>query len=207
MSFAFGWRTKKSARYSQESMETITLSTIPSGVMVEQSANYSTVVVFLKEPWRLSLSIVSFVITLMVAPRSIKVCGIMVPLMWTSTIGLLGSRYFGQITYPNIRSESFPMTLMVGASLLHLPGCLKHFSLIKLLQIDTYFMACRSGIFTDKCFNSPRSSVSFGVGWTVADSLSRNGGFSLGSLSFLPSSTSLGGGWLYRTFLDHKLIS
>jgi len=59
------------------------------------NTSYNTIMVFLKEPWRLSLSIVSLVITLMVAPRSIKICGTIVPLMWTSTIGLPGSRYFG----------------------------------------------------------------------------------------------------------------
>jgi len=139
VSFAFGWRTKKSAGYSQESMETITSSTIPSGITVERSASYNTVVVFLKEPWRLSLSIVSFVITLMAAPRSIKVCGTIVPLMWTSTTGLPGSRYFGQIICPNIRSDSCPMKLMVGASLLCLPRCLKHFSLINLIDRHVFY--------------------------------------------------------------------
>lgn len=72
-----------------------------------------TVVVFLNEPWRLSLSMVSLVITLMAAQISIKVCGTMVPLMCTSNIGLPGSKYFGKIAYPNINSDSCPMTLMV----------------------------------------------------------------------------------------------
>jgi len=40
---------KKFAKYSQESTETRTSSTIPSGVTVEQSANCSTIEVFLKE--------------------------------------------------------------------------------------------------------------------------------------------------------------
>ena len=55
-------------------------------------------------------------------------------------------------------------------------------------------MAWRSGIFTHKCFNSPRSLVSSGVGWIVMDSLLGKGGFALGSLSSLSFSTSLGGG-------------
>jgi len=174
-------------------METIKSSTIPSGVMVEQFANCYTVVVFLREPWRLTLSIVSLIITLMVAPRSIRVWGIMVPLMWTSTIGLPGPRYFRQITCPNIRSNSCPMTLIVEASLLHLLGCLNHFSLIILLYIGTSFMAWRSGIFTHNCFNSPRSSVSSGVGCVVPDNLSGKGGMDFGSLSSF-SSSPLGGG-------------
>ena len=114
-------------------MYTITSSTIPSGVTVEQSASYITVVVFLNEPWRLSLSMVSLIITLMEALRSIIVFGTMVPLMCTSTIGLLGSKYFEHTTCPNIKLDSFPMTLMVGASLFHLCGCLKNFSLFNLL--------------------------------------------------------------------------
>ena len=190
MSFAFNWRTKKSARYSKESMDAIKSSTIPLGVMVEWSASCSTVVVFLKEPCSLSLRMVSFLITLIVAPRSIKVCGIIVPLMWTSTTRLLGSRYFGQITYPNIRLDSCPMKLMVGASLLCLPGCLNHFSLIILLYIGTSFMAWRSGIFTNNSFNSPRRSISSGVDYVLLDSLSRKGGIAFGSLSTLSSSTS-----------------
>jgi len=131
--FIFGWRTKKSAGYSQESTETITSSTISSRVMVEQSTSYNTIVVFLKKLWRLSLSIVSFVITLMVAPRSIELCGTILPLMWKSTTGLLESRYCGQSIYHNIRLNNFPITFMVGASHLLLPGCLKKFSLINLL--------------------------------------------------------------------------
>jgi len=130
----------------------------------------------------------------MEASRSIKVCEIMVPLMWKSTTGLPRSKYFGQITYPNIRLDSCPMTLMVGASLLCFPGCLKHFSLINQLYIGTSFMAWRSGIFTHNCFNSPKSSVSSGVHYVVLDSLSKKGGIDLGSLSYLSSSTSLGGG-------------
>ena len=55
-------------------------------------------------------------------------------------------------------------------------------------------MVWRSGIFTHKCFNSPRSLVSSGAGWTVADNLSGKGGIAFGSLSSLSFSTSLGGG-------------
>ena len=66
--------------------------------------------------------IVSLVITLMAAPRLIKVCGTMVPLMCTYTTRLPGSKYYGQITFPSIKSYNCPMTLMVGASLLHLHG-------------------------------------------------------------------------------------
>ena len=151
---------------------------------------------------------VSLVITLMVAPKSIKVWGMMVPLMWTSTTGLPGSKYFGQITCPNIRSDGCPMTLMVETSLFLLPGCLKHFSLTNLLYIGTSLMAWRSGIFTHNCLSSPRSSFSSGLGCVVTVSLSRKGGMAFGSLSYLSSLSSGGGGWRSeRVFPDRKLIS
>ena len=151
---------------------------------------------------------VSLVITLMAAPRSIRVWGIMVPLMWTSTTGLPGSKYFRQITCPNMRSDSCPMTLMVEASFFRLPGCLKHFSLINLLYISTSFMAWRSGIFTHNCLSSPKSSVSSGLGCVVTVSRSGKGGMALGSLSCFSSSSSRGGGWHSgRTFPDRRLIS
>ena len=151
---------------------------------------------------------VSLVITLMVAPRSIRVWGIMVPLMWTSTIGLPGSKYFGQITCPNMRLDSCPMTLMVEASFFRLPGCLKHFSLINLSYIGTSLMAWRSGIFTHNCLSSPRSSSSSGLGCVVAVSRSGKGRMAWGSLSYLSFSSSKGGGWHSgMNFPDHRLIS
>jgi len=144
----------------------------------------------------------------METPRSIKVWGITVPLMWTSTIGLPGSRYFWHITCPNIRSNSCPMILIVGASLLRLPRFLKQFFFIILLYIGTSFMAWRSSIFTHNCFNSPRSLVSSGDGCVVLISLSEKGDVTFGSCSCFSSSSSLGGGWLSgRTFSNHSLIS
>jgi len=133
---------------------------------------------------------------------------IVVPLMWTSTTGLPGSRYSGHITYPNIRSDSCPMTLIIVASLLHLPGCLKHFYLTIFLYIGTFFMAWRSGIFTHNYFSPSRSLVPFGVSCVVPVSLSGKGGMTFGSLSYFSSSSSLGVGWISRrTFLDCWLIS
>lgn len=141
MNLVLGWRTKKLAGYSQESMETITSSTTPSGATVDLSTICKTVAVFLNDPWRFSLSIVSLFVTLMAAPRSIKVWGTMMPLMCTSTTRFTGSRYFGQITHPNIKSDSCPMTLIVGVSLFLLPECWKNFSLINLLWIGTSLIA------------------------------------------------------------------
>lgn len=137
---------------------------------------------------------VSFFITLIAAPISIKVWGIMVPLMLTSTTRLPGSRYFRQITCPSIKLENCHMTLMVDASILCLPGCMKNFSLIILLYIGTYFMIWRSGILTYTCFNSPRSLVSYRVGCVVSCNPSGKGGIAFGSLSSLSSSSSLRGG-------------
>jgi len=92
------WRTKNLAWYSQESIETITSSTTPSGAALDLFASYNIVVVFINDHWGFNLSMVSIVITLMAAPRSIKVWGTMIPSMCTSTIGLPESRYFGKIT-------------------------------------------------------------------------------------------------------------
>lgn len=146
-------------------METIKSSTTPLGDIVDLSTTCNTIMVFLKAPWRLSFNMVSIFITLIVAPRSIKVLGTIMPSMCTSTTRLPRSRYFRNITLPSIRLDSFPTTLMVGVSLFLLPRILKHFSLIIVLYIGTYLMARRRGILIHKLFNSMRGSTSFGVCW------------------------------------------
>ena len=141
LNLVFSYRTRKTVGYSQESIVTITSSTIPSGVTVDQSASCRTVVVFLKVPWRLSFNIVSLVMKLMATHKSIRVLGNMTPSMCTYITRLLGSRYFGKITLPNIKSDSCPTTLMVGVSLFLLLGFLKQFSLMTLFYIGTSLMA------------------------------------------------------------------
>ena len=54
-------------------MKIITSSNMPSGATVDLSTSYSSMVVFLNDSWRLSLSIVSLVITFIAAPKSLRV--------------------------------------------------------------------------------------------------------------------------------------
>lgn len=72
-------------------------------------------------------------------------------------------------------------------------------------------MALRSGILKHIFFNSPRSSFSSRVGWTRRiNILGKGGGFTLGIVSSLSSSLSLGGygGWLSgSTLQDLRVIS
>ena len=90
------------------------------------------------------------------------------------------------------------------------PWILEALLLNQLIVIGTSFIAWRSGTFTHRFFNSPRSSVSSGVGWSGWVNLSGKGGFNLRMISSLSSSTSLGGGggWLSgRTLPNLRLIS
>ena len=119
--------------YSHDSVETNTSLITPSGVTVDLSTSCNTIVVFLKAPWRLSFNIVSLPMTLIVSRRSISALGTTMLLMCTSTIGILGSKYFGEITLPSIISDNFSTKLIMGASLFILPSLLKYSSLISLL--------------------------------------------------------------------------
>jgi len=92
----------------------------------------------------------------------IRVLRTIIPSMCTSTTWLPGCRYFGEITLPSIRSDSYLTTLIMGVSLLPLPGLSKLFYLIIFLYMGTSLMAWRRGILTHKFFNSPRSSNSYG---------------------------------------------
>lgn len=174
---------------------------------MDLSVSYNIIVVFLKNPYWFSFSMVSLVIKFMAAPISIRVWGNMMPSMCTTTTGLPGSIYFGQITLPSIKSDNWLPRL----SIFLLLGCLKHFSLIRLLYMGTSLIACRRGILTHRSFNSPGSSVSYGVCWLGwINLLGKEGGFTWGLLSSFSSSISLGwdGGWLSgSTLLDLRLIS
>ena len=113
LSLALVCRTIKFARHFHESIDTVMSSRIPSGHTVELSASYRITVVCLNNAWRFNPSIVSMFITLIAAPKSIIVFGMRVLLIWTSTTRLLGSKYLGLNTLPNVRSTSYPMTLIV----------------------------------------------------------------------------------------------
>ena len=77
--------------------------------------------------------------------------------------------------------------------------------------MGTSLMAWGSGILTHRFFNSPGNLVSSGVGWSGwVNLLGKGGGFTLGILSSLSSSTSLGGGkgWFSGSnLLDLRLIT
>ena len=100
---------------------------------MDRSGSFINIMVFLKYPWRLSLSIVSLVVTLMAALREIILFGTMKPSMCTFTSGLLGSTYFRKITLPNIMLDNCPIKFMVGVPFFFLHVFLKHFSLMSLL--------------------------------------------------------------------------
>jgi len=53
-------------------METMTSSMKPSAVTIDLSASCNTMVVFLKDIWRLRLSMVSVVMTLISAPKLMR---------------------------------------------------------------------------------------------------------------------------------------
>ena len=104
-----GCNTKKSAGYSHESTEMTRSSRIPSGLMVDLSANSKIVGVGLRlvSP---SFLTVSIVITLIAAPRSTSTLGICVCPICTVTVGLPGSPYLVTGYFPVIKADKFPMT-------------------------------------------------------------------------------------------------
>lgn len=59
-----------------------------SGATMDLPVIGSIVVVFLRDPWRLSLSIVALVMKFIAAPKSMRVLGTIIFLIFTSTLGL-----------------------------------------------------------------------------------------------------------------------
>ena len=99
LSFYFVLNTMKSVEYSHEFIHTMISSRIPFGHNVELSTNCKTVVVCLNNGCIFNLSIVSFVITFIVAPRSINVFGIDRLLIFIVIVVLIGSTYLGFKTF------------------------------------------------------------------------------------------------------------
>ena len=77
--------TTKSMGYSQDSMLIIMSSSIPSSRTMEVYASYNRVVVGLMKYCRFKGNMVSFFITLILAPKSIMLLGIGFLLMITLT--------------------------------------------------------------------------------------------------------------------------
>jgi len=117
-----GWRKINSMGYSQEYINTITSSMVPYSATMDMLVSCGTVVIILKDPWRLSLNMASLFMTLIPSPRLMRAFGITMSFMCTSTVGIPGSRYLGMVIFPCLGLASFLMTLIIGASLIFLPS-------------------------------------------------------------------------------------
>ena len=80
---------------------------------MDVSANCNTVFVSLIKDCKFRSNIISFVITLIVDPTSMRLLGIGFFLILTLTIRIPGYRYLGLIALPDIRSMRWTITLMV----------------------------------------------------------------------------------------------
>ena len=116
-------------------------SSIPSGRIVDVSTKCNTIVVGLMKDCRFRANIVYFVITLIAAPKSMRLLGIGIFLMLTLTIGLRGFRYLGLIALPNMRSARCLIALMVGGSCFLLPCLFMQVYLMNLLQMGMSLIA------------------------------------------------------------------
>jgi len=140
----------------------------PLGATVDLSVSYNAMVVLLKAPQRLSLSIVPLVMKLITTPKSVRVLVTTILLIYTSTIRLQRSKYFGTMTFPSSRSTSCPMELIVGEYFLPIPDLLRHSSLMNLSYMRTSLMGYKRGILTYIFFSSPKILASSRVcvlGW------------------------------------------
>lgn len=106
---------------------------------------------------------VSMVVTLMDAPKSIKVFGTKILLIKMETIGTLGSTYFFILIFVHIRLAIFATTFTIDGYFFFLPYFLRHNSLIVLVYIGMLFIASDKGILTHLFFNSFKKSRSKGV--------------------------------------------
>jgi hypothetical protein len=111
----------------------MTSSKIPSGVTVVLSANFKMVGVGRRRGCNCNRSKVVAVITLMVAPRSMRVFQMETSLMVIVTKGFPRFPYFAIFGYSDMYSESPPTKCTVGGSFCFLPGFLVHNSLTTLL--------------------------------------------------------------------------
>ena len=148
-----GCRINRLTRYSQDTMDNVSLSSTPSGFILDLSANSSIVGVG-RILGMLSSLMVWKVMTFMVSPKSMRVFRIYVPLIHTVTMGFPGSSYLStQIWFVNW-STYWPMNWMVGGSFFFLPAFFRHSSLTILASIGMSRIAYSKGIFTHIFFNS-----------------------------------------------------
>lgn len=130
---SFEWMTRKSTGYSHEAKVTMTSSKIPSGITLILSTNSKMVGVGRRRGCNYNCSKVVAVITLMAAPRSMRVFLMGTSLVVMVTTGFHGFPYFTSFGCFDMYSESPPTNCIVGGSFCFLPGFLIHNSLTTLL--------------------------------------------------------------------------
>ena len=105
--------TMKFLGYSQYLMLIVISSSIPYSQIVDVSTSCNTVIVGLIKDCKFRSNIISFVITLIVDPKSMRLLGIGFFLIFILTTRIPGYRYLGLIALPDIRSMRWTITLMV----------------------------------------------------------------------------------------------
>jgi hypothetical protein len=98
------------------------------GHIFDQSTSYNIagVGIMLVSPKN---SVIYLVMIFIAVPRSIRVLGIIIFLIWIVIVGFLGSSYLTSVVFPILSYGIFPNTLIVGGSLGFLPNLLTHRSL------------------------------------------------------------------------------
>jgi hypothetical protein len=170
---SFEWMTRKSTGYSHEAKVTMISSKIPSSITLVLSANSKMVGVGLRRGFNCNFSKVVAVITLMVAPVSMRVFPMETSLMVMVTIGFPRFPYFASFDCFDMYSESYPIKCTLGGSFFFIPDFLIHNSLTTLLYIGISLMACSKGILTQIFFNSFKMSNSGRVVGFSINNLSR----------------------------------
>jgi hypothetical protein len=127
--------------YSHEAKVTMTSSQIPSGITLVLYANSKIVGVGRRRGCNCNCSKVVAVITLMDAPRYMRVFPMDTSLMVMVTTGFPGFPYFASFGCSDMYSESPPIKCTVGGSFFFLPDFLIHNSLTTLLYIGMSLMA------------------------------------------------------------------
>jgi hypothetical protein len=125
--------TRKSTGYSHEAKVTMLSYKIPSSITLLLSTNFKMVGVGRRRGCNCNCSMVVAVITLMVAPTSMRVFPVETSLMVMVTMGFHGFPYFSNFGYSDMYLERSPMKCIVGGSSFFLLGLLKHNSLTTLL--------------------------------------------------------------------------
>jgi hypothetical protein len=125
--------TRKSIVYSHDVIVTMILSNIPSGITFVLSANSKIVGVGLRRGFNYNSSKVVVVITLMAAPRSMRVFPMGTLLMVIVTMGFPRFVDFVTLGFSDMYSDNSPIKCTIGGSLCFLPGFLIHNSLTTLL--------------------------------------------------------------------------